>query len=124
MCWRAEDGGQDSDALGDAKRSDAHGSVGPGHGISEPDGTVVTLAVHCRTAAREHTGIGDVIGTWMLSIPSGHRRYANVTTIRGDGVKPGLLDMGKVVSESSPRKGPRHGQRQEILRGIVTPTAP
>ncbi|HNM18180.1 MAG TPA: hypothetical protein PKL59_09460, partial [Nitrospira sp.] len=30
--------------------------------------------------------IADVLGTWMLSILSGHRRYSHVTTIRGDGV--------------------------------------
>ena len=39
--WRAEDGGQGSGALGEAKRSDAHGSVGP---ISEADATLVALA--------------------------------------------------------------------------------
>jgi hypothetical protein len=41
----------------------------------------------------------DVLGTWMLSILSGHRRYSHVTTIRCDGVNPGLLGMKKVVSE-------------------------
>ncbi|MBF0160311.1 MAG: hypothetical protein HQL58_12400 [Magnetococcales bacterium] len=30
----------------------------------------------------------DVLGTWLLSILSGHNRYAHVTTIRGDGVNP------------------------------------
>ena len=28
----------------------------------------------------------DVLGTWLLSVLSGHRRYAHVTAIRGDGV--------------------------------------
>lgn len=46
----------------------------------------------------------DVLGTWMLSILSGHRRYAHVTAIRGDGVTPGLLGMSKVVSEDSLRR--------------------
>ena len=46
----------------------------------------------------------DVLGTWMLSILSGHRRYAHVTAIRGDGVTPGLLGMNKVVSEDSLRR--------------------
>jgi len=49
--------------------------------------------------------IGDVIGMWMLSILSGHRRYSHVTTIRGDGVNPVLLAMSTVVSADSPRKG-------------------
>jgi hypothetical protein len=44
----------------------------------------------------------------MLSILSGHRRYSHVTTIRGDGVNPGLLEMAKVVSEDALRKGLLH----------------
>ena len=40
----------------------------------------------------------DVLGTWMLSILSGHKRYSHVTAIRCDGVNPGLLDMNKVIS--------------------------
>jgi len=46
----------------------------------------------------------DVLGTLMLSILSGHRRYAHITTIRCDGVNPRLLGMTKVVSEDSARK--------------------
>lgn len=45
----------------------------------------------------------EVLGTWMLSVLSGHRRYAHVTGIRCDGVNPGLLGMGKVVSEDALR---------------------
>ena len=33
----------------------------------------------------------DILGTWLLSILSGHRRYAHVSAIRVDGVNPGLL---------------------------------
>ena len=33
----------------------------------------------------------------MLSILSGHRRYSHVTTIRCDGVNPGLLRMNKAI---------------------------
>ena len=46
----------------------------------------------------------EVLGTWMLSILSGHRRYSHVTTIRCDGVNPGLLGMGKVISEDALRR--------------------
>jgi hypothetical protein len=46
----------------------------------------------------------DVLGTWMLSILSGHRRYSHVTTIRCDGVNPGLLGMNKVISEDALRR--------------------
>ncbi|MDD2774987.1 MAG: hypothetical protein PHU06_03430 [Gallionella sp.] len=35
----------------------------------------------------------DVLGTWMLSTLSGHRRYSHVTTIRCDGVNP--IDSAK-----------------------------
>jgi hypothetical protein len=46
----------------------------------------------------------DVLGTWLLSILSGHRRYAHVTAIRSDGVNPRLLGMSKVISEDSLRR--------------------
>lgn len=49
-------------------------------------------------------GKADVLGTWMLSILSGHRRYSHVTTIRCDGVNPGLLGMNKVISEDALRR--------------------
>ena len=39
----------------------------------------------------------------MLSILTGHRRYAHVTAIRCDGVNPGLLGMNKVISEDALR---------------------
>ena len=45
----------------------------------------------------------EVLGTWMLSILSGHKRYSHVTAIRCDGINPGLLDMGKVISEDALR---------------------
>ena len=46
----------------------------------------------------------DVLGTWILSILSGHRRYSHVTSIRCDGVNPGLLGMNKVISEDALRR--------------------
>lgn len=47
----------------------------------------------------------DLLGTWFLSVLSGHKRYAHVTSIRSDGVNPELLGMGKVVSEDALRRG-------------------
>jgi hypothetical protein len=47
----------------------------------------------------------DLLGTWLLSILAGHKRYAHATSIRSDGVNPGLLGMGKVVSEDALRRG-------------------
>lgn len=49
-------------------------------------------------------GIADVLGTWMRSILAGHKRYAHVTVIHGDGVNPGLLEMNKVISEDALRR--------------------
>ena len=46
----------------------------------------------------------DVLGAWMLSVLSGHRRCSHVTTIRCDGVNPGLLGMNKVISEDALRR--------------------
>ena len=46
----------------------------------------------------------DVLGTWLLSVLSGHRRYSHVTAIRCDGVNPGLLGMNKVISEDALRR--------------------
>ena len=46
----------------------------------------------------------EVLGTWMLSMLAGHRRYSHVTTIRCDGVNPELLGMRKVISEDALRK--------------------
>lgn len=46
----------------------------------------------------------DVLGTLLLSILAGHKRYAHVTTIRSDGVNPALLGMSKIVSEDSLRR--------------------
>jgi hypothetical protein len=49
-------------------------------------------------------GIADVLGTWMLSILSGHKRYAHVAAMRCDGVNPGLLGCTKVISEDALRR--------------------
>jgi hypothetical protein len=46
----------------------------------------------------------DILGTWMLSILSGHWRYAHVSAMRADGVNPGLLGMSGVVAEDTLRR--------------------
>src|SRR6201981_1453068 len=46
----------------------------------------------------------DILGTWLLSIVSGHWRYAHVSTIRADGVNPRLLGMSGVVAEDTVRR--------------------
>src|ERR1700674_5623611 len=46
----------------------------------------------------------DVLGTVLLSVLSGHWRYAHITALRGDGVNAPLLGMRKVVSEDAVRR--------------------
>lgn len=46
----------------------------------------------------------DVLGTTLLSVLSGHKRYAHITSLRSDTVNPPLLGMTKVVSEDSVRR--------------------
>jgi len=46
----------------------------------------------------------DVLGTWLLSILDGQRRYAHVAGLRGDEVAPQILGMNKIVSDESLRR--------------------
>ena len=46
----------------------------------------------------------DVIGTIVLSVLAGHKRYAHVTTLRADGVLPELLGIDRILSEDSVRR--------------------
>jgi hypothetical protein len=56
-------------------------------------------------------GKRDVLGTAMLSVLAGHKRYAHITALRNDGVLPEPLGMKKTC----PRE---NGDRQ---RGYRTP---
>ena len=47
----------------------------------------------------------NVLGTILLSVLSGHWRYAHINAIRGDGINPELLGMTGVASEDSVRRG-------------------
>jgi Transposase DDE domain group 1 len=47
----------------------------------------------------------DVLGTVLLSVLSGHWRYAHMTALRGDAVLAELLGMNGVVSEDAVRRG-------------------
>ena len=46
----------------------------------------------------------DVLGTALLSILCGHRRYALISALRGDNLNAPLLGMEAVVSEDSLRR--------------------
>lgn len=52
--------------------------------------------------------VRDVLGTWLLSILDGQRRYAHVTGLRGDAVAPQILGMKKIVSDESLRRSLAH----------------
>src|SRR4051812_37472288 len=47
----------------------------------------------------------DLLGTVLLSVLAGHRRYAHITTLCCDALTPPLLGMRKVLSEDSVRRG-------------------
>jgi len=49
------------------------------------------------------SGAKNVMGTVLLSVLSGHWRYAHINGVRGDGVNPGLLGMDAAVSEDAVR---------------------
>ena len=46
----------------------------------------------------------DVLGSFLLSILSGHNRYAHMTSLLNDQVNSQLLGMTKVVSDDSGRR--------------------
>lgn len=46
----------------------------------------------------------DVLGTLMLGLLAGHRRYAHITALRGDALAAQSLGMDKVVSEDALRR--------------------
>ena len=58
----------------------------------------------------------DVLGSFLLSILSGHNRYAHMTTLIGDGVNSRLLGMKKVVSDDSARRALKRIDEEE---GVV-----
>jgi hypothetical protein len=46
----------------------------------------------------------DVLGTLMLGLLAGHRRYAHLAALRGDAVAARALGMNKIVSEDALRR--------------------
>ena len=60
----------------------------------------------------------NVIGSLLLSILSGHKRYAHIGTIAGDGVNSKLLGMTKVVSDDSVRRGLLKIDEQEGVKWL------
>ena len=52
--------------------------------------------------------VQDVLGTWLLSILDGQRRYAHVAGLRGDAVVQQILGMTKIISDDSLRRALAH----------------
>src|SRR5271157_4113175 len=46
----------------------------------------------------------DVLGTAMLAMLAGHKRYAHIAALRGNEVLPELLGMSRIVSEDAVRR--------------------
>ena len=46
----------------------------------------------------------DVLGTLMLAMLTGHKRYVHITALRGDAVAAQALGMDRVVSEDALRR--------------------
>lgn len=65
----------------------------------------------------------DVLGTWLLSILDGPRRYAHVTGLRGDAVAPEILGMRKIISDESLRRALAHLAPRQALAGHLAERA-
>lgn len=50
----------------------------------------------------------DVLGSWLLSILDGQRRYAHVAGLRGDAVAPQILGMTQIIGDESLRRALKH----------------
>lgn len=54
----------------------------------------------------------DILGTVMLAVVAGHKRYAHITTVRSDSVLPQLLGMQRVRSEDAVRRAFQQGEEE------------
>ena len=59
-----------------------------------------------------------ILGTLLLSVLAGHKRYAHVTTVRNDNVLPGLLGMERVRSEDAVRRAFLKGEASAHARWL------
>ena len=97
------------------------------HAPVTPLGQLIFLAQFLTTSARFDLWVEDcpwvytsanapavreVCGTVLLSVLSGHHRYAHVSTLRGDRVNAPLLGMRQVVSQDSVRRALAKGHGQ------------
>lgn len=55
-------------------------------------------------ASNRALDVRDILGSQLLSMISGHYRFAHITALRGDSVTPQLLGMKQVASEDAVRR--------------------
>lgn len=56
----------------------------------------------------------DILGTILLSVLAGHKRYSHITSICCDNVNPKLLGMYKIASEDSVRRDLKYNIEESI----------
>ena len=61
----------------------------------------------------------DVLGTLMLGLLAGHRRYAHITALRGDAVAAQALGMNKVVARTRCAERCSASTRRPARRGYA-----
>lgn len=62
----------------------------------------------------------DILGTLLLSVLSGHKRYAHINALRADNVNAPLLAMRKIVSEDSVRRAFKSIEARAAMRWLQT----
>jgi hypothetical protein len=60
----------------------------------------------------------DILGSFLLSILSGHHRYAHLASLMGDSVNSRLLGMSKVVSDDSARRALKKMDEEEGVQWL------
>ena len=60
-------------------------------------------------------GKKDILGSLLLSILSGHNRYTHMNEISGDEVSAEILDLNKICSEDSSRRGVKRMEEMAAL---------
>ena len=61
----------------------------------------------------------DVLGTWLLAILAGHKRYAHITGLRGDAVSPQILGMQSKRSANPPCASGWHKGIKSLVRFVA-----
>ena len=66
----------------------------------------------------------DVLGTWLQSILTGHKRYADITGLRGDALSLQVPGMEKIVSEDALRRAMARMSQEQSQAWLVPQLAP